>query len=418
MSTQVSLHDREMLRSLAAEVREIADHATMPQRRQRWLDHNALRGERPLVLAFPEGGWGELLSDGDLQCTDAALRGMERSLRQTIYWWQHIRDDNAIESWFDIPWRITPGNYGVEIPVHHGEGRGSYVWDSPIADLNTDLTKLSFRRPQVDRKATLRHVELATDLFGDILPVRIHGRYWWTCGLTVDVIRLMGLEPMLMAMYDNPDGLKRLMQWKSDEQLNFIRWFEREGLLSHHHRSDYTGSGGVGYTDELPQPDWQEGDPVRLMDMWGFAESQETVGVSPAMFEEFVLPYQVPLLEQFGLNCYGCCEPVHERLDALLKHVPRLRRVSCSPWVDQALAREQLGDRVIFSRKPNPTQVCAMFEEDQIRDDLRTTLELAGGGPLEIIMKDTHTFQNEPHRLTRWVQIALEEVERYASATV
>ena len=36
-------------------------------------------------------------------------------------------------------------------------------------------------------------------------------------------------------------------------------------------------------------------------------------------------------LETFGLNCYGCCEGVHLRIDAILKDVPRLRRVSVAP---------------------------------------------------------------------------------------
>ena len=44
---------------------------------------------------------------------------------------------------------------------------------------------------------------------------------------------------------------------------------------------------------------------VRTIDMWGFAESQETVGVSPRMFAEFIFPDQLPILERFGLNCYG-----------------------------------------------------------------------------------------------------------------
>ncbi|MDP7287961.1 MAG: hypothetical protein QGH94_08205, partial [Phycisphaerae bacterium] len=76
-------------------------------------------------------------------------------------------------------------------------------------------------------------------------------------------------------------------------------------------------------TDELPQADFTG--RVRLIDMWGFCESQETVGVSPEMFEEFVFPYQMPILERFGLNCYGCCEPLDNRWH-VVKRFPRLRR--------------------------------------------------------------------------------------------
>ena len=43
--------------------------------------------------------------------------------------------------------------------------------------------------------------------------------------------------------------------------------------------------------------------------------------ISPAMFEEFVLPYQVPLLEKTALNCYGCCEGLEHRLEQLLRRL-------------------------------------------------------------------------------------------------
>jgi hypothetical protein len=163
----------------------------------------------------------------------------------------------------------------------------------------------------------------------------------------------------------------------------------------------------VGYTDELKPVDASAS--VRLSDMWGFGESQETVGVSPSMFAEFVLPYQIPLLDRFGLNCYGCCEPVEKRIDHILK-VPRLRRVSVSPWADQEAMARKLGGKCVFSRKPHPGLISASFDEGRIREDIRSTLRVAGHGPLEIIMKDVHTVQGKAERISGWVRIALDEI--------
>jgi len=192
-------------------------------------------------------------------------------------------------------------------------------------------------------------------------------------------------------------------------------WQKAEGLLSDSNGDDNIGSGAAGFTDELPVVVRQPGSAVQLRDIWGFAESQETVGISPEMFGEFILPYQIPILEKFGLNCYGCCEPLHDRIDPILE-IPRLRRLSVSPWCDQKIMAEKLGRNYVFSRKPNPTQICLTFNEAAIRKDLAETLALAGGGPLEFVMKDTETVQNEPWRISRWVEIALEEVRRYADA--
>jgi hypothetical protein len=84
-----------------------------------------------------------------------------------------------------------------------------------------------------------------------------------------------------------------------------------------------------------------------VKDMWGFCESQETVGVSPTMFGEFIFPYKLPILEKFGLNCYGCCEPVDKRIDYILK-IPNIRRISVSPWADQRTIAERFG-KIIYS---------------------------------------------------------------------
>lgn len=411
----VSAHDREVLRTLAGRVRQIADDAEMPKRRQRWYKHNALRGERPMVLCFPEGAWGELLPRDRMECTDEKLRGWEWGLRAKIYWWEKIRDDNAVEPFFDLGWHVSLGDWGVQIPYTHGENRGSYVWEPPLKDLDKDLSKLKQRTFSVDRAATQRNVELAGQIFGDILPPRMRGSFWWTMGLTIDIIRFIGLENLMLFPYDQPEGLHRLMAYLRDDHMRLITWAEQEGLLTLQNECDYVGSGGVAYTDELPQKDWHPGMPVRLIDRWGFGESQETVNCSPQMFEEFILPYQVPLLSKFGLNCYGCCEGVHLRIDALLKQVPRLRRVSVAPWADQKIMAEKLAGKCVFSRKPNPALVCVEFDEDTVRKDLRETLHIAGQGTLEMILKDTHTVEHKPERIARWVQIALEEVQEYAS---
>jgi hypothetical protein len=163
----------------------------------------------------------------------------------------------------------------------------------------------------------------------------------------------------------------------------------------------------------LPRGDWLAGATVRQRDLWVLLESQETVGVSPEHFEEFVFPYQLSIAEQFGRVYYGCCEPVNNRWH-ILKRLPNLARVSVSPWADQRFMAEALGRDYVFSRKPNPTLISTgRFNEDAIRADLRQTLGVAGDCRLEIIMKDVHTLNNEPARLARWVEIAREEIAAF-----
>jgi hypothetical protein len=212
-------------------------------------------------------------------------------------------------------------------------------------------------------------------------------------------------------MYDQPDGLHELMAFLRDDHLNTLDWFEQNGLLTSNNEDDYISSGSRGYTDLLPQKDWASGTPARLKDMWALSESQETVGVSPELFNEFVFQYQLPVISKFGFACYGCCEPLDSRWH-IIKQIPNLRRVSVSPWSNVRVMAENLGKNYVFSRKPNPSLVSTgKFDEDAIRQNLRETLEATKGLNVEIVLKDVHTVNNEPGRLCRWVGIARELID-------
>jgi hypothetical protein len=71
---------------------------------------------------------------------------------------------------------------------------------------------------------------------------------------------------------------------------------------------------------------------------------------------------------------------------------------------------EALGDRYIFSYKPNPAVMAAgTFDEGYVRAGLREDLQITRGCRVEVIMKDVTTLLHDPRRATRWVEIALEE---------
>jgi hypothetical protein len=228
-------------------------------------------------------------------------------------------------------------------------------------------------------------------------------------GMTWRVIDLIGLDKLMLDMYDEPDALHRLMAYMRDDHLRLIDFCEREGLLTLNNEGDYIGSGSRGFTHTLPQHD---GVDVRAKDMWVLLESQETVGVSPRMFNEFVLPYQKTLAERFGLVYYGCCEPVDARWQ-YLKTIPNLRSVSVSPWANVDVMAEALQRNYVFSRKPSPALLSTdHFDEDAVRDDIRQTLTAARDCNVELVMKDLHVTQRQPWRMARWVQICREEIVR------
>lgn len=408
--------DVERVRQLAGRVRQACDSPENTERRASWRALHDLKPARPMILIEA----GEIASLTDftprLTCEHDLARSVEQGLVQRLWRFEELRDDWALEPTFDMPWQIEGTNFGIEEVVHRGEsgehGKGSYNWDPPIKDFDADFSKLRHRSFTVDRQGTLDHMQCVQELLGDALTVRLRGGVaTWSYGLTNHAIRLIGLEGLMLAMFDNPDGLHRVMRFLCDDFHAHLDWMTAEGLLTLNNQSDYVGSGSCGYVSDLPAEGFDPHKPARPEDLWILSESQETVGVSPEFFAEFIFPYQRELIERFGLCYYGCCEPVNNRWH-VLRQLPNLRSVSVSPWADEQVMAEACGRDYVYSRKPNPTLISTeTFDEDAIRADLRNTLDVAAGCNVEIIMKDVHTLRNQLDRASRWIQLARQAVD-------
>jgi hypothetical protein len=402
--------DRNILRGLASRMAELASHPIEEEKKELWYAHNDLKPVRPLVFCDPEGGWTEIIPDNRLQCSGDLARRWELFLLKEIFWGERMKDDKVIEPYFNIPYYAVESDWGMHETTVGGQNKGAYIWLSPIKDFR-DIDQLQSPQISVDYDKTRELREQADDIFKDLLKIRLKSTWWWSFGLTLTLSKLRGLEQIMLDMYDNPNELHKLMAFLRDSTLCEVDFLEKNNLLNLNNDNTPVGSGGFGWTEQLPQKDYVSGH-VRTMDMWGFAESQETSGISPRMFEEFVFQYQLPILARFGLNCYGCCEALNKRWE-IIKNIPNLRRVSVSPWADVRDMAEKLQDKYIFSLKPHPGYLAvAPIDEDFIRKSLRNALNItkANNCHVEIIMKDNHTLANNPENAIRWCQIAKEEV--------
>jgi hypothetical protein len=401
--------DRNILRRLATTVAELAARPIEQEKRKLWYKHNALEATRPLIFCDPEVGWQEIITPDQMECEGELARDWEFRLRKEVFWGSEMKDDRVIVDDFDVPHVYQESDWGMHEIQIGGQDGGSYTWESPLKDYDTDLEKLRFPKIYVDYEKSAHALELAQEVFDGLLKPRLKTAWWWTLGMTWTLVNLRGMTQMMYDMMDHPEGLHKLITFLRDGHLHKLDFLEKNNLLSLNNDNTYVGSGGFGWSQDLPHPDYDG--RVRTMDMWGFGESQETVGISPAMFAEFIFPYQLPLLERFGLNCYGCCEPLDTRWH-IVKNIPRLRRVSASPWSNVHDMAEMLSDQYIFSRKPRPSDLAmSTFDEDQIRDNLREEMRITRDCRMEFIMKDNHTIRNDPSRVVRWVEIAKQEAE-------
>jgi hypothetical protein len=365
-----------------------------------------------MLLVFPEGSWVELMPFASLRCEDGVARLFELELRQRIYYHEHFCDDTVIEPEWIVNKAIRSSGWGLEPRRHHSDvERGAWAFQ-PVIVTPSDLSKLRFPEIEHDEDETRRRLEVAEDLFGDLLEIKLKGVAHLSYHLMNEYTALRGLEQVMIDMIEAPEMLHDAMRFLAEGHQGSLEQCVEQNLLSANDDSTYNSTGGNGYTDELPRPGYDP-DRVRPSDMWGSAEAQEMAQVSPRMHSEFILDYEKRLLEPFGLTGYGCCEDLSGKLDAVLA-IPHIRRVSISPFADVERSAEKLGDRAILSWKPQPAHLIGKFHETRIRKYLRDAIGLAraNGCVLEIILKDTHTCEHTPERFERWLEIARQEIER------
>ncbi len=415
----ISKKDIEVLRKLGNRVLEIGHLPEMEEKRGYWKSINSLKAVRPMVLTELSGVVEEVFPEKELECESGWGRSVEKMLKQKIFHFENIKDDMVIEPYIPCGTRIESSNWGVHAIKHMGnndKGHGSFKWEHPITDINEAFEKLHFREFSIDEEITKDNKEKLELVFDGILPIERRENLAWTQGLTYDIIQLLGLDGFMFAMYDQPEALHQLMAFMRDDYINRIKWAESNGLLTLNNLDDYVCSGGRGYIDELPKNGYVQGKPARAIDLWALSESQETIGVSPDMFEEFIFQYQKPVIEMFGLSGYGCCEPLEGRWH-IIKNISNLRRVSISPWAKEDKMAEYIGNSYIYSRKPHPTLVSTDFWDDElIEKDIINTINMTkefGCSNVEFILKDVHTVANDPSRLGKWTSIARKCIEKY-----
>ncbi len=421
-SADVSAGDRTVLRDLGEQLAEIAALPVHAERAAMWRDLNGLKRVRPLVW-INEVPWHEMDVDGELRLrtTTAWCRYHEWELRSLLYQWKHFPGDMVVEPTVFSPLVIHNTGFGIaeNVDIVKTDDASDVVsrhFNFQIRD-EEDLEKIETPVVAHDAVASEEHCQQLKEIFGGVLHVEKRGAPGFVTWFAPwdELIRWWGPQQALTDLVDKPDLVHKAMDRLVNAYLAMLDQWQDQNLLTLNNGYNRIGSGGLGYTDELPQPDF-EPSHVRVKDLWGHGAAQIFSDVSPRMHWEFALQYELRWLSRFGLTYYGCCDPLHRKM-RMLEKIPNLRKVSMSPWINVDEAVATVGDRYVFSYKPSP----AVFAEetwhlDKARRDLETVLTKAKAHDciVEVIMKDISTMRHQPQRLWEWAAMAAEVTQEYA----
>ena len=406
--------DVQVLRDLVKRYVEVAAKPIQNKRRELWRKHNSLERTRPLVLVMPAGrAWRET-REVDCVCEDAVFRGHEGVLRRALYM-DFIADDTIAEPWVTVgakKWMPPGGTWGLPYENKRSDDPdGAYLIDPPIKD-PADIDKLADIHHEIDEEETERAVSKLHDAIGDLIEINVDRKpvwHHWRGDITTDLGHLRGIEQVMWDMTERPEWLHQLVGTMSERIQRTHQQAEEAGdwrLAAHSNQAQ-------PYSRELADPT-ANSEPVTRDKLWYYCAAQEMAQVSPAMHEEFILNYQLPIMDKFGLVAYGCCENLTHKID-MLRKIPNLRRIAVTPSADVARSAEQIGEDYVFSWRPNPSEmICCGFHPKLITRIIRDAMEASKGCHVDITLKDVESVQGRPQDLREWVKVVRGVSDRYA----
>ena len=406
-------HDESILRPLAQAYAAAAAEPRNAERRALHTASNDLRMIRP-VVALDEIPWQQMDVDGSLacRCEDRDLRGLEGWMRRELFKYKYFPADMILRPYVGVGKRVHSTGIGLGVKERtlassHATHIISHEYEDQLED-EASLERIHLPVLTYDEASTRAEWTKLGAVIGDILPVRITGTT--QCGVASwdDISRYRGVTPLLIDLIERPDYshaiIEKITQCKEAElnQREALGLLDADGLSLH--CTPYL-------TEDLPRP---ANGLVTRKNIWGRGTAQIFGSVSRAMHDAFDLEYMKRTVGTCGLVYYGCCEPLHNKID-LVEKIPNLRKIGVTPWADVNMAAEIIGGRYVVSSKPNPAAVAVpVLNEDALQRELGEILDACKRNNvrgLDITLKDISTCHNRPENIFRWERIAMEMVQ-------
>lgn len=416
-SLKIPDSDISVLRELGKKYAQIASLPIQAQRKEMWKKLNDLQKVKPMIW-MSEVCWNEMDVNDELKLrtTNEVCQRIETELRRTIYQWEHMQGDMIVEEVIYSPYIIHNTGFGINpiadvAETDHNSQIASRSFHNQITS-EDDIEKIKIPKITHDANRTEKFYQAYKNIFDGILRVekRSCAGFWfapWD-----DIVMWMGAEEVLLNLVLKPDLMHKIIDRVVTVYLAALDQFEEQNLLALNLGNLRIGSGAYGYTSELPQKVFSK-DHIRSANIWGAATAQIFGSVSPQMHKEFGVDYEIRWLKRFGMNYYGCCEPLHNKIK-MLKSILNLRKISISPWAKLDVAATEIGRDYVISLKPSPTVLASQtWNPDLVREELKTKLEITKRCNVEMVIKDISTVNHQPQRLWEWTKIASEIAERY-----
>lgn len=197
--------------------------------------NDLVTGLRPTVL-IDEVPWHEFSNypEMTLVCEEPFQRGMEWFFRRRLFQWNYFQGDMVAEPFYPVGKRFRSTGLGISIKetTVKTDERSQIVSHQYMDVLSgeEDLEKIHPPVVTADEEGSQRNLELAQEILGDILPVKLVGTNV-ACSYWDEISQFRGVEDVLYDMVDRPEFVHATVRKFADWHMSYLEQLEQLNLL-------------------------------------------------------------------------------------------------------------------------------------------------------------------------------------------
>ncbi|KLU63029.1 methylcobalamin:coenzyme M methyltransferase [Peptococcaceae bacterium CEB3] len=338
----------------------------------------------PFTIAPDNSWWAKALGISLVDFYHDPARHMEFQLRLNNYRWDHFHDNTPLKNelfiWFSVVTELSLFGAPLEFfPQREPWLKG----ESVLADKET-LDRMEF--PDFHRSGLMPRIHAFYEQMGELAQGKMEVMFpEWVRGPVCLAMHLRGMENLLMDMLLDPPFVHRLMRFITDAR--------KEWMLQ---RAKF-----------LKQPIG----PAKL-----YNDEIDGNILSPALYEQFVLPYEQEIADFSGgvLYWHSCGNTT-----AFISDIAKLKGLQLfhvGPWTAFQAAAEGLPPNVALDIDLEPIHNVLEATSEEMASHLEEIKRACGDRPFFVRADAFQPYKElawEREQIARWSEIARKTLQRW-----
>jgi len=338
------------------------------------------------ILVFPDNAlWAKILRVDLREYYSSPEVHLKTQLKMNIYHFNHWEDNmyyaGNLFIWFGVITELS--FFGPKIRFF--PGREAWIESPPLLEKKENLASL--KHPDFYKSGLMPKIhefyervsELTDERFKVLFPM-------WVRGPFCIAAHLRGLDNIIIDMLEDPKFVHRLMGFITDSEKAWAK--ERAKFLNSTIEKTFL------FNDEV-------GLPI----------------VTPEMYEEFILPYEIDLSNFYGGIIYWhSCGDTTNFVKSINK-IPGLKMFHIGPKTNVLKAAQVFTPDVSLDVDLDPFRDVLEADEEKMEEKIEEIVDVCAEKDVPFCIRadgfqPVHTLKEDLPRINLWVNIALSTIEK------